>query len=279
MTGPNRQLVINMIAGLCTFVVGLAIRFILTPFIVKSLGPEAYGYIGLCGNLLSYSSLITIALNSMAGRFVTIEYSSGNIDGANIYFSSVFFSNLVLACVIVLLSAGCVLWLDKLINIPAALVLDVKILFGFSALNSIIALISSVFNVSPFIKNRLDLSNIFGILGNILNVALLYFAYSNFLPRLWYLSLAGTITTVYSAIVGWALCAKLTPDLVIKRTFYNYDKVKKLIKSGVWNLVTKLGDILGRGLDLIIANVCIGSLEMGIFAITKNVPFLILSLF
>ena len=74
----NRQLAINMIASLSTFAVGLGVRFFLTPYIVGTLGREAYGFIGLSADILSYTGLVTIALNSMAGRFVTIKYAAGN---------------------------------------------------------------------------------------------------------------------------------------------------------------------------------------------------------
>lgn len=65
----NNQLAINKTASMLTSVVGLGIQFFLTPYIVKSLGADAYGFIGLSSNILSYTGLITIALNSMASRF------------------------------------------------------------------------------------------------------------------------------------------------------------------------------------------------------------------
>ena len=109
--GKNKQLAINMLASLLTFIVGLGIRFVLTPYVVSSLGPEAYGFIGLTANILGYTGLLTIALNSMAGRFITIAYSSGDIDKANKYFASVFYSNIILASVMLLISIGCFIWL------------------------------------------------------------------------------------------------------------------------------------------------------------------------
>ena len=43
----------------------------------------SYGYVAI-GILLS---IVTIALNSMAGRFVTIAYQQGRVEDANKYFS------------------------------------------------------------------------------------------------------------------------------------------------------------------------------------------------
>lgn len=277
--GKNKQLAINMFASLLTFVVGLCIRFLLTPYIVRSLGSEAYGFIGLSANILSYTGLITVALNSMAGRFVTIAYSSGDVDKANKYYASVFYSNIVLAGIILFFSVGCVIWLEYMINIPSELIFDVKLLFSLLAFNNIVGLIFGIWGVATFIKNRLDLSNIRGIIGNLINASILLLLFSCFSPHIWYMGVAGVIMTVYGVVTNWRFACVLTPELVINRANYEWNKVKELLVSGVWNLVSKLGEILGQGLDLLIANICIGATAMGLFALTKNVPFLILGMF
>lgn len=87
----NKRLTINIVATCISFIVSFGISFFLTPFIVKSLGAAAYGFVGLTNTIISYTELVTVALNALAGRFITIEYVRGRIDNANKYFSSVFF--------------------------------------------------------------------------------------------------------------------------------------------------------------------------------------------
>lgn len=277
--GRNEQLAINMAASFMTFVVGLGIRFFLTPYIVKTLGPEAYGFIGLSANILSYTGLITIALNSMAGRFVTIKYSAGEIEEANRYFTSVFYSNLILGGILLLASAGCVVWLEYIIEIPEDLIFDVKFLFCLLSVNNILGLLTGIWGVATFIKNRLDLSNVRGIIGNFMNAATLVILFTFFSPHIWFMGVAGMVLTIYGAVTNRTFSRMLTPDLLVKRDYFEWQKVKELLMSGVWNLISKLGEILGQGMDLLIANLCIGATAMGYFALTKNVPFLILSLF
>ena len=74
----NKQLAINLFANVVGFVVNLGIQFFLTPFIVKSLGAAAYGFVGLSNNIIMYTQLIATALNSMAGRYITIKYTKGD---------------------------------------------------------------------------------------------------------------------------------------------------------------------------------------------------------
>ena len=70
----NRQLILNMTSTMLAFCVNMGINFFLTPYITKNVGVEAYGFITLANNFVMYASLLTIALNSMIGRVITIEF-------------------------------------------------------------------------------------------------------------------------------------------------------------------------------------------------------------
>ena len=88
-----------MIASLVAFGVSIGISLFITPTIVARLGSEAYGFVTLANNFVSYASLITVALNSMESRFVSICIYQNDYKGANKYFTSVFFANLLIATV------------------------------------------------------------------------------------------------------------------------------------------------------------------------------------
>ena len=71
--GENKQLARNMIFNSMLFIINLGISFFLTPYIVKEIGREAYGFVPLIGNMIGYTSIITTAIGSMAGRFITMR--------------------------------------------------------------------------------------------------------------------------------------------------------------------------------------------------------------
>ena len=68
----KKQLVINFIAQVLFSVINLGISFFLVPHIIESLNATAYGFINLSNDFVNYASLITVALNSIAGRYITI---------------------------------------------------------------------------------------------------------------------------------------------------------------------------------------------------------------
>lgn len=277
MAGQNKQLAINMLAQVVVFLVQMGINFLLTPFIVKSLGVEAYGFVGLSNNIIGYLQLATVALNSMAGRFITIEYHKGNLEQANKYFSSVFYSNVVISAVLAIISIILLIFLEYVIHIPVNLVADVKWLFALLCLNSLLTLVFNVYIVSPFIKNRLDATSVRNLVSNLIKAAIILILFGFFSSHLWYIGCSTLICGIYLIIANVRIKNKLTPELGVNLRFFDFVKVKTLLASGVWNLIGKLGDLLQRGLDLLFANWFINAAAMGILSITTQIPFIILS--
>lgn len=50
------------------------INLYLTPKITNSVGADAYGFVSLAKNFVSYANIIMTALNSYAARYMTVAY-------------------------------------------------------------------------------------------------------------------------------------------------------------------------------------------------------------
>ena len=159
---PNfqRQTLLNLITGLATVVIQFAVSFFLSPFIVNHLGAEANGFAQLANNFLMYASLITLAFNSMAGRFISVNYHQGNIKKARNYFSSVLVANLAIGLLLLPMAVYIVYDLQDIVVIAHADVTDVKILFGCVFLNFYLSLWSSLYTMSMTVKNAIYYNNI-----------------------------------------------------------------------------------------------------------------------
>ena len=48
----SKQMAINMVAAIVSFLIGTGINFVLAPYLVKELGSETYGFIGLANNFV-----------------------------------------------------------------------------------------------------------------------------------------------------------------------------------------------------------------------------------
>ena len=96
MTG-KKQTTLNLTTSLMAFVINAGINFLLTPYLIEKLGTESYGFIGLANDIVNYANILSMALNAMSSRFVSVEYHKGNKEKAEVYINSVIIANLLLA--------------------------------------------------------------------------------------------------------------------------------------------------------------------------------------
>ena len=277
--GSQKRFAINSFAQVFAFLVSIGITFFLTPYIVKQLGAAAYGFVGLASNFVSYIQIITVALNAMAGRYITVAAHQGRFDDARKYFNSVFFSNIALTTIIGLVSLVLIYYLEFIVHIPAELIPDVKLLFGCVILNFGISLVFNVYNVSTFIQNRLDLSSTRLIISNFVKAGLLLILFYIFNPSLWFIGLATIISTIYVIITNIHFCKTLTPELTLSIKFFDIKSIKELLSIGAWSIVGKIATLLSDGFDLLLANLYIGPVQMGVLSISRRIPRLTLTLY
>lgn len=264
-------------------ITNILIGFWLSPFVVENIGVEANGFVNLANNFVTYASLIVTALNSMAARFITIEYVKKDYYKANLYYNSVFWGNLIIVLVLlppVLFLVGC---LDKFVNIPPDLVFDVKLLFAFIFFNFFLQTGMPNWDCGAFISNRLDRRFIPSMFLAVLRCILLFSLMSLLEPKVWYVGAVSSIICILTLAVGWFNTTKLTPHLHIylkrKKILCSWSAIKELVGSGIWNSISSIGSMLLSGLDLLIANLFIGPTEMGILSLGKMLPSYIQNLY
>ena len=266
----EKTLSINMIASLVTLVLNLGINFFLSDYIVNTIGVEAYGFVNLANSMANYAVIITVALNSVAGRFITISYHKGDKKEANQYFNSVLTANIVMALLFAVLGVFVVGNLEKIINIPPELLVSVKQLYAFVFLNFMLSIISTVFTVATFITNRLYISSLINAISITLK-AVLFVALFSVLPTS--VAIVGLVTLICTAFVlvsNLYFTRKLVPDIQIRPMDFSMAKVKKLFSSGVWSSISSLSQTLADGLDLLISNLWISSIAMGQLSVAKT---------
>lgn len=273
----NKQLFINLISQIIAFAVNLSINFFVTPYIVEQLGSEAYGFIGLANNFVNYASIVTIALNSMLGRFVTINFHQGNIKKANMYYNSVLLANVILSVIMLIPSILCVIYIEKIINVPAYLLFDVKWTFAIVFANFLLSIIISVFGLGFFVKNKLYINSMVSIGSNIIKVLVIVGLFVIFKPNITFMVIGTLVASLFIAVSSLYYNKKLMPELKFDKRDVSKICIKELFASGIWNVITKLSQILTSGLDLLIANIFIDAMAMGVLSLSKTVSTVISS--
>ena len=273
----TRQLAINMVFSVIAFVLNLCISFFVTPYITGQFGSDAYGFVKLASDFTNYASLASIALNSMASRFLMLERERGNIQNAQKYFSSIFLANVVLSAILMVPSVVCVLFLDNFLEIPPALVHEVKLTFAVTFSSFLINLIFSTNSNCYYLTNQLSINSIQGAMANILRATVIVLLFLMTTPRLSYIAFGGLVATVFSVIYNTYYRRKLLPEFQVRCRDFEWKKLLQVLSAGIWNSITKLSQIFSSGLDLMVTNLFIGSTEMGYLALAKTVPGIIVS--
>lgn len=279
LTVPRRRRsvgeALNIVAAIVLVAVNTCISFFLSPYIVATLGVEANGYITLANNFVSYMGLITAALESMAGMFIILDYHKGRIDSANRFYTSVLFGDFFLGAALLVF---CVFFLSDLqafISISDELLLDIRLLFALTFASFFLVLFLPKWDCATYATNKLYLRSVKNAIVAIVRAAGIYLAFLLFKPAVWFVAAAALLATAVGLVISFGLKHRLTPQFRIDPRDFEMAKVRKLLSSGIWNSVTKCGNVLLDGLDLFIANIFVGATPMGVLSLAKTVPSMV----
>lgn len=266
----NRQLGINLISSFLSFIISFSISFVLTPYLTEKLGKEVYQFYPLANNFITYMSIITIALNSMAARFITIEVVKKEITNVNKLFTSLLIANVIVCLVLVIPMIFIVIYLQYFLNIPSAALLDVKWLFGLVFISMLIESLGSVYGVSTIATDRIDLNSYKTIIVSISKALFLGVSFVFFAPRLIYVGIAAVLVNLIQFIIQLYYTKKLISYEKIDLKLFDFKVIKELLSSGLWNSLNSLGSTLLVGISLLLTNMYIGDSAGGDLAIVQS---------
>ena len=274
----DKKTMISLITSLIAMTLSIVINFFLSPYIVENFGEEANGFTQLANNFINYASLITIALNSMSGRFITIAYHRKDNAACNKYYSSVIVGNIVIIIFLFLPAVYCVVKLDSLINIETVDITHVKWLFAFVFLNFFVSQVNSVFSIAFYVKNSQYLQNVVNMFRMLINAGGLLIVFSVLIPKIYFVSFVGVVLSILTLPVFMVLKHKIMPEVNFHIRYFDKKAIWEMVSSGLWNTLNQCGNLLMTGLDLLLSNLFIGPVQMGILSIAKTIPNCIIQL-
>lgn len=273
----GKQLAINMFFSVLVFVLNFCINFFVTPYITNQFGSEAYGFVKLATDFTNYAALFSVALNSMASRFLMLERSRGNFVAVSQYFSSITLANVILSAILMLPSIICVVFLEKFLAIPAVLVAEVKLTFAVTFAAFIANLYFSTYSNCFYLTNKLSIGSVRDAIMNLLRIVTIILLFVLTTPRISYVAIGGLIATAFAVAFNYYYTKKLTPELRFRFVDFDLGKLKEVLATGIWNSITKLSQIFSSGLDLLVTNIMVNSQMMGYLSLAKTIPTIVAS--
>ncbi|OCR93149.1 oligosaccharide flippase family protein [Campylobacter fetus] len=260
---------LNLISSIVVFSLQMLINFFLTPFILKVLGDEAYGFLGLANSFVNYGYILTLVINSVAGRFVAYEYHRGNLLQASKYYSSVLAVNFIFCIFICVVCSAFILNLKEFINVSEALVDDVKLTMAFYFINFCLGLFNAVLTISAFVKNKLYMISVRNAVSTAIFAFVLVALFYIFKPMIYYTAVSALLASIFVFFSAIYITKKLQTGLKFRLKYFRLNLIKKLINSGTWNSFNMLSHTLINGIDLLLCNIFINAASMGILSVSK----------
>ncbi|MCD4843364.1 MAG: polysaccharide biosynthesis protein [Methanosarcinales archaeon] len=260
------QLPRNLIANILFFITNIVIGILLIPYFIDTLGVASYGLIPLATSITSYVGLVAQSLNTSVSRYLTVDLQREDFEKANITFNTSLFGIigviLVLIPVIFVVSYYVPIFFQTSLNQQH----DVILLFLGVMGAFLVKTLSSVYGVSLFAYNRLDIQNIINVINVFVQVGLIVLLFTEFSPNLSYVGLSYLIGALVAFIITISTSKKVNPHLKVNYSDFRTLQLKELAGMGNWVIVNQIGALLFLQVDLIVVNKLFGLTAGGEYA-------------
>jgi O-antigen/teichoic acid export membrane protein len=257
--GLKKQLFPNLLSNGAVLGLKILLSLWFTPYLIRRLGVEVYGLLPLAFTLTAYLSIITLSLNSAAGRFLAIDLKKKDALSANRTFNTILCGNVGVIVLCLPLVAAVLHFIPRLFNLPAGQERLAKYLFLTVFATYLLNLLRSSFSVSSWALNRIDLRNIFLGLYFVSRTAFVVLLFSVFRPSLFHLGTGFLLAACIWLAGEIYLWRTLTPGLRINPGSFDWPRFGQLFSMGGWLLVNQLGIVLFLRIDLVLANTLFGA--------------------
>lgn len=268
----KKQIGLNMIANIISYSSNIIISFILTPFLINTLGTETYSFYPIANTIVSYMSILTNAMNSMASRFVTVALVKKEKKEANQYYSSVMASNILISAILCIIMLIIVLFLNRFMDVPINSIAAIRTLFILVFSSALINILASVFGIATFAKNRIDLRSLRELVTAILRLVLFFLMYKFLAPSIAYVGVVTLVVAVVNIIFQRQYTKLLLPEIHISRKNISKYHTVELLSSSIWNAINTFGNTMLAGMSMILANIFYGSASSGTYSVVQTVP-------
>lgn len=266
---------LNLTSNLAAFVFTFGISFLLTPYIVRTLGVEANGLIGLTNNFVSYASILGIALGSVTARFVTLELENENQQKAGEYYTAAYANTLIGAAVVIPVMIVVIAYMDVLLNVPSHLVGDAQVLAALLFASFLIQLVFPAWRVGTWATNNLYLDSIRDMQSVLLRGGAILVLFATLEPSVAFVGVATLSAGLFAITFAGYYKRRLLPELKVRPALFHWGRARELLAAGFWNSVNYLGTLATTAFHLLLANLFIGATAMGLLALAMMIPAMV----
>ena len=257
--------------------VNIVAGFIFVPYLLKTVGTEAYGFYPLSKNIISFSTLITTIITSFLSKFITVEYLDKNFKKLNVFFNSSLYGNIAVGIIAVVPLVVLSLNANKLLEIPEYLVFQVKTLLVFVSFSFFTAQLKNTFSVASISTDNRYLTTMVRAFEKGITLILPWIFFSFFKPSIAYIGISVFTATLLSFFISVKIQKKIMPQAELSKVYVEKKVVSALITSGGWHSLSQISTVVFSGVDILLANIFLGTKAQTLCSLALVIPNLLKS--
>ena len=233
----------NIASNVTGFAVQVAVAFLLTPFILHTLGDARYGVWVLVMGLTGYYGLLDVGFRSGLTQYLARYLATGDFDKLNRTVSTGFVALVGCGAIISIASVLLGHFAHAIFNLPTEVEREVVwciwIVGGSVAIQFAFFPFSAVFTATQ----RFDIANIIGVLTRLAGAAATYICL-----KAGYGLVGLSLVTAGSNLVDyglrWRIAYRILPQLRVSPRLTNWSSCWELASFGLWNFAIAGGSRL-----------------------------------
>lgn len=259
-------------AYILLFMVNAASSLFYTPYLLKTLGSEAYAYYPLSAGLISFASVITVIFTSVLSVFLIEDLTRKDFSKVNGFINSSLFSNAATVLIITVPALLISFYTDKLIKVPKSIAFDVRILFILVTISFGVSQLKNSFMAIALASGNKYLNNSQKAFEKALIIAIPPVLFVFFKPSLKILGIALLTACIVRFYLTVRSAKKIFPDILISGKYVKKSIVKKLFVAGIGNTATQLIFLISQNLSILLSNILFGPGTMTACSIGSLLP-------
>ncbi len=255
----------NLLFSLASVAASAVSSLLLVPLYSTYMGLDAYGYVALGLTFVNVSTVLSLAITSMASRYIVVTLNK-DPSRANQYFSSITVSCVAVATVIMGVSLLVCLILPSIIVIESVYLGQMRTLLLFQAGSLALSITSPPFVAGHYYKNDLRLLYGFAALSQIARVAVPYTAFPFVGATLWLPFASSFVVDLAAFAVYTFTYRRFMVSVSLKLGAIRVSVIRELVSSGCWASLNKAGSVLLTTVSSYMSNILVGIRATGYFA-------------
>jgi O-antigen/teichoic acid export membrane protein len=270
--GKNRstgRTVLNVLTNWGAVLFGMAISFVLSPFLVHHLGDARYGLWGVIGSIIGYLGLLDLGIRVGVTRFVARHEAKGDREAANRLISTALALFSVVGVVAVVAGTMISLNLQRFARPSSDYLHEASVAVFIAGITMGLSLVSGVYGAVIGGLQRFDLLNTIDLSGEVLRAAAMFY----FIGHGGGLITLATLQFCMVAVRGIAYVIatrRLQPWLQVARRFYDRATRQEILSFSAYTFILHASAMVLFSTDALVIAAIMPVAQVAFFVIGGN---------